>query len=176
MNEANILWIDDEIDLLKIQILFLETKGHKVTTANNGYDALDLVKENNYDIIFLDENMPGMNGLEVLQKVKEINPNIPIVMVTKNEEEDIMDEAIGSKISDYLIKPVNPKQLLLVIKKNVENKRLITEKTTLKYQTEFTKLSQQINQVRDYNDWIEVYKKLIYWENSKYSWSINLNL
>jgi len=164
MNEANILWIDDEIDLLKIQILFLETKGHKVTTANNGYDALDLVKDNNYDIIFLDENMPGMNGLEVLQKVKEINPNIPIVMVTKNEEEDIMDEAIGSKISDYLIKPVNPKQLLLVIKKNVENKRLITEKTTLKYQTEFTKLSQQINQVRDYNDWIEVYKKLIYWE------------
>ncbi len=164
MNEANILWVDDEIDLLKIQILFLEQKGHKVTTANNGYDAIDLVRENNFDIIFLDENMPGMNGLEVLHKVKAIDANIPIVMVTKNEEEDIMDEAIGSKISDYLIKPVNPKQLLLMIKKNVENKRLITEKTTLKYQTEFTKLGEQINMVKDYNDWIEVYKKLVYWE------------
>lgn len=164
MKEANILWIDDEIDLLKIHILFLQEKGHKIMTANNGTDAIEMVKENNFDIIFLDENMPGMNGLEVLAKIKEININIPIVMVTKNEEEDIMDEAIGSQIADYLIKPVNPKQILLAIKKNVENKRLITEKTNSKYQIEFSKLGLQINQTQTFEDWIDVYKKLVYWE------------
>jgi DNA-binding response OmpR family regulator len=164
MKEVNILWVDDEIDLLKVHILFLQEKGHKVLTSNNGFDALNLVKENNFDIIFLDENMPGMNGLEVLSQIKEINLNIPVVMVTKNEEEDIMDEAIGSKIADYLIKPVNPKQILLAIKKNVENKRLITEKTNLKYQTEFSKLGFQINQTRTFEDWVDVYKKLVFWE------------
>jgi len=162
--DANILWVDDEIDLLKIHILFLEEKGYNVVTSNNGLEAIELVKLQNFDVIFLDENMPGMNGLEVLSKIKELNPNIPIVMVTKNEEEDIMDEAIGSKIADYLIKPVNPKQILLAIKKNTENKRLINEKTTSKYQNEFVKLGIQINETRTFEDWIEVYKKLVYWE------------
>jgi len=164
MKDINILWVDDEIDLLKIHILFLEEKGHKVFTSNNGLEAVEMVKKQNFDLIFLDENMPGMNGLEALSKIKEINPNIPIVMVTKNEEEDIMDEAIGSKIADYLIKPVNPKQILLAIKKNVENKRLINEITTSKYQGEFTKLGMQINETRTFEDWIELYKKLVYWE------------
>ncbi len=164
MINAKVLWVDDEIDLLRIQILFLEEKGHTVSTANNGDDALDLIKENHYDIIFLDENMPGISGLDVLVEIKKIRPYTPVVMVTKNDEEDIMDEAIGSKIDDYLIKPVNPKQLILSIKKNVENKRLITEKTTSKYQTEFGKISQSISQAYDFEDWKDLYKDLIYWE------------
>jgi CheY-like chemotaxis protein len=164
MLQANVLWVDDEIDLLKIQILYLEEKGHIVSTANNGDDALDLVNENNYDIIFLDENMPGLSGLDVLVEFKKIKPNIPVVMVTKNEEEDIMDEAVGSKIDDYLIKPVNPKQIILAIKKNVDKKRLITEKTTSKYQTEFSKLSSDISMASSINDWYSLYKDLVYWE------------
>ncbi|MCD4792690.1 MAG: PglZ domain-containing protein [Bacteroidales bacterium] len=164
MVKANVLWVDDEIDLLKIQILFLEEKGHNVSTANNGDDAIDMIKENTYDIIFLDENMPGISGLDVLVDIKRLKPNIPVVMVTKNEEEDIMDEAIGSKIDDYLIKPVNPKQIILSIKKNVENKRLITEKTTSKYQTEFNKISIAISEAQNFDDWINLYKDLVYWE------------
>ncbi len=117
MTKAKVLWVDDEIDLLRIQILYLEEKGHTVFTVNNGYDAVELVKENNYDIIFLDENMPGISGLDVLSEIKRLKSNIPVVMVTKNEEEDIMDDAVGSKIDDYLIKPVNPKQIILAIKK-----------------------------------------------------------
>ncbi len=164
MNGSKILWVDDEIDLLKIHILFLEEKGHQVKTSNNGNDALDIIKEENFDIIFLDENMPGKSGLDVLPEFKKISPNTPVVMITKNEEEDIMDEAIGSKIDDYLIKPVNPKQILLSIKKNVENKRLITEKTTSLYQTEFRNLSELINNSKTSADWIEVYKQLVFWE------------
>ncbi len=164
MISAKILWVDDEIDLLKIQILFLQEKGHTVSTANNGADALDMIQENNYDIIFLDENMPGISGLDVLVEIKKMKPYIPVVMVTKNEEEDIMDEAVGSKIDDYLIKPVNPKQIILSIKKNVENKRLITEKTTSKYQTEFRKISMEINEVSGFEKWKQLYKNLVYWE------------
>ncbi len=115
MRDITILWADDEIDLLKIHVLFLEEKGYKVTTVNNGDEAVDLVKESNYDIIFLDENMPGISGLETLNIIHEIKPDIPVVMITKSEEEDIMDQAIGSKINDYLIKPVHPKQILLTI-------------------------------------------------------------
>jgi len=164
MVKANVLWVDDEIDLLRIQILYLEEKGHDVSTANNGDDALDMIQENNYDIIFLDENMPGISGLDVLVEIKKLKPNIPVVMVTKNEEEDIMDEAIGSKIDDYLIKPVNPKQIILSIKKNVYNKRLITEKTTSKYQTEFNKISSDISKASSVEDWYNLYQDLVYWE------------
>ena len=163
MVKANVLWVDDEIDLLKIQILYLEEKGHNVSTANNGDDAIDLIKENTYDIIFLDENMPGISGLDVLVEIKKIKPNIPVVMVTKNEEEDIMDEAIGSKIDDYLIKPVNPKQIILSIKKNVDNRRLISEKTASNYQIEFNKISKSISQVQNFNEWFELYKNIVYW-------------
>ncbi len=164
MRKINILWVDDEIDLLKVHMLFLEEKGHNVITANNGDDAISLVHENRFDIIFLDEHMPGLSGLETLDIIKGIYPTIPIIMITKSEEEDIMDKAIGAKISDYLIKPVNPNQILLVIKKNVDTKRLITEKTTKDYQVEFSKLGMQINQASCFKDWAEIYKKLIYWE------------
>ncbi|MFH2094617.1 MAG: bifunctional response regulator/alkaline phosphatase family protein [Bacteroidota bacterium] len=164
VKNINILWTDDEIDLLRPHILFLEEKGYSVVTANNGDDAIKLVKENNFDIIFLDENMPGISGLEVLEQIKRLYPAIPVIMVTKSEEEDIMDLAIGSKISDYLIKPVNPKQVLLSIKKNVDQKRLVTEKTTSDYQGAFSELGQQINLSHTFNDWKEIYKRLVYWE------------
>src|SRR5690554_4681978 len=132
---SKILWADDEIELLKPHVLFLEEKGFNVTTVNNGHDAVDLAEEETFDIIFLDENMPGLSGLETLSRIKETKPNVPVVMINKSEEESIMEDAIGSKISDYLIKPVNPNQILLSIKKNLENKKLINEKTTSNYQS-----------------------------------------
>lgn len=159
-----ILWVDDEMDLLKPYIIFLEKKGYDVATATNGSDAIDLVKNNAYDIIFLDENMPGFSGLETLTRIKEINNIIPVVMITKSEEESIMDEAIGSRMADYLIKPVKPNQILLSIKKNVENKELVTKKTTSAYQMEFSKLGMQINDSFSISDWKEVYRKLVFWE------------
>ena len=160
----SILWADDEIDLLRPHILLLEGKGFEVVTANNGEDAVDCVKERDFDLIFLDENMPGLTGLQVLTQIKSIRPNIPVIMITKSEEEDIMDEAIGSKIADYLIKPVNPKQVLLTIKKFLDSKRLVSEKTTSAYQTEFGKIGIQISESLSWQDWIQLYRKLVYWE------------
>ena len=130
MQDTMILWADDEIDLLKPHILFLNEKGYQVKTVTNGADAIDLIKSNYFDLVFLDENMPGLTGLETLVEIKNFNSEIPVVLITKNEEEYLMEEAIGKKIADYLIKPVNPKQILLTIKKILDNKRLITEKTT----------------------------------------------
>ena len=164
MSQINILWVDDEIDLLKPHILFLEKKNYAVTTCNNGLDAIDVFEKNNFDIVFLDENMPGMSGLETLQELKEKKSSVPVIMITKSEEEYIMEEAIGSKIADYLIKPVNPNQILLSLKKNLDHSRLISEKTTLDYQKEFRKIAMELNDVRDFEDWIEMYKKLVYWE------------
>ena len=164
MKNINILWADDEIDLLKPHILFLQEKGFNVETANNGDAAIELVNSQNFDIIFLDENMPGLTGLETLNEIKNISPDIPVIMITKSEAENLMDAAIGSKISDYLIKPVNPNQILLTIKKNIDHKRLITEKTTSTYQSEFQKLGMLINESLTYDDWIDIYKKLVYWE------------
>jgi len=159
-----ILWADDEIDLLKPHILFLTEKGYDVTTVNNGTDASDLVEKENFDIIFLDENMPGLSGLETLAKIKTTKPGVPVVMITKSEEEHIMEEAIGSKISDYLIKPVNPNQILLSVKKNLDNKKLINEKTTSSYQQAFRNIGMQLSDRLDTEDWKEVYRKLVYWE------------
>ena len=164
MKQIRILWTDDEIDLLKPHIIFLQGKGYEVDTATNGTDAIELSRTNDYDIIFLDENMPGLSGLETLSQIKDILPHTPIIMITKSEEEDIMDEAIGSKITDYLIKPVNPNQILLTIKKNIDKQRLITEKTTSSYQMEFGRLGMKINEVSNYKEWYEVYRKLVYWE------------
>ncbi|MEG1585241.1 MAG: bifunctional response regulator/alkaline phosphatase family protein [Bacteroidales bacterium] len=163
MNE-HILWADDEIELLKPHILFLQQKGYDVSTANNGTDAIDMANEKHFDLIILDENMPGLSGLETLSIIKEQHPAIPVVMITKSEEEDIMNQAIGGKIADYLIKPVNPNQILLSIKKNLHGKEIVSEKNTSGYQQDFGKISMLINDARDYNDWIEVYKKLVYWE------------
>ncbi|HKJ41361.1 MAG TPA: bifunctional response regulator/alkaline phosphatase family protein [Sunxiuqinia sp.] len=164
MRTIRILWTDDEIDLLRAHIIFLEEKGYDVTTANNGADTIDLVRENHFDIIFLDENMPGLSGLETLDGIKAIDPNVPVIMITKSEEEDIMDQAIGSKIADYLIKPVNPKQILLSIKKNVGQRELVTKQTTSAYQSEFSKIGMRLNERLDYNDWKDVYRKLVFWE------------
>jgi len=164
MKNIEILWVDDEIDLLKPHIIFLESKGYILDTINNGTDAVDMVKNKNYDLIFLDENMPGLTGLETLAEIKNIRNNIPVVMITKSEEEYIMDEAIGSKIADYLIKPVNPKQILMAIKKITDKQRLVSEKTTSNYQSEFGKLGLLINDSMTADDWINTYKKLVYWE------------
>lgn len=164
MSSIKILWVDDEIDLLKPHILFLEKKNYKVTTCNNGRDAVDLFSEENFDIVFLDENMPGMSGLETLSEIKEKKSSIPVIMITKSEEEYIMEEAIGSKIADYLIKPVNPNQILLSLKKNLDHSRLVSEKTTLDYQKEFRKIAMDMAMVNSYEDWVELYKKLLFWE------------
>jgi len=164
MKSIRILWTDDEIDLLRPHILFLEEKGFEVSTASNGDDAIDEVRKQDFDLIFLDENMPGLSGLETLSKIKEIKASIPVIMITKSEEEDIMDQAIGSKIADYLIKPVNPKQILLSIKKNIDTKRLISEKTLSSYQMEFGKIGMQISDANSFESWVDLYKKLVYWE------------
>ncbi len=164
MRKTNILWVDDEIDILRAHILFLQKKDYYVDTATNGLDALGKVKTNFYDIIFLDENMPGMTGLETLNHIKTISPNVPVVMITKSEEENIMDEAIGAKIADYLIKPVNPNQILLSIKKNTDQKRLVTKQTTSAYQMQFSEIGMRINDRLNYDEWIDIYRQLVYWE------------
>jgi CheY-like chemotaxis protein len=161
---ANILWVDDEMESLQSQKLFLENKGYAVHTLANGFDAIDYVKENPVDVVLLDESMPGITGLETLAKIKEINQQVPVVMITKNETENLMDDAIGSQISDYLIKPVNPNQVLLSLKKILDNKRLVAEKTTSAYQQQFRDLFMALNSNPDYNEWMDIYKKLIYWE------------
>ena len=164
MRKYKILWADDEIDLLKPHILFLEEKGYEVVPVISGRDAIDSCSEQNFDLIFLDENMPGLSGLETLIQIKQINPNVPVVMVTKSEEESIMNQAIGNKIADYLIKPVNPNQLLLSIKKNIHQSDIITETTTTNYQQEFSKIGISLNEASSVNNWIDIYKKLVYWE------------
>jgi len=166
MQKTHILWADDEIALLKPHILLLEEKGYRVKTVNNGSDAVEAFRQGPFDLVFLDENMPGKTGLETLVILKAINPTVPTVLVTKNEEEHLMEEAIGSKIDDYLIKPVNPKQILLTIKKFTENKRLVSERTSMAYQQEFRKLGMTINDELDHRQWAEAYKKLVYWELS----------
>ncbi len=164
MSLAKILWVDDEMESLQSQKLFLENKGYEVHTLTNGYDALDFVKENIIDVVLLDETMPGITGLETLAKIKEINQQLPVVLITKNETENLMDDAIGSQISDYLIKPVNPNQVLLSLKKIIDNRRLVAEKTTSAYQQEFRNLFMALNSNPNYNEWMDLYKKLIYWE------------
>ena len=159
-----VLWADDEIDLLKPHILFLQDKGYEVIPVISGQDAIECCKEESFDIIFLDENMPGLTGLETLAQIKAINPDVPVVMVTKSEEESIMNQAIGNKIADYLIKPVNPNQLLLSIKKNVHKNVIISETTTVGYQQEFGRIGMQINDSLTTDDWMEVYKLIVHWE------------
>jgi CheY-like chemotaxis protein len=162
--QAKILWADDEIDLLKPHILFLESKGYLVQTVNNGTDAVEMSRETNFDIIFLDENMPGISGLEALMRIKENKPQVPVVMITKSEEESIMEEAIGGKIADYLIKPVNPNQILLCLKKNLDHLKLVSQKTNAGYQQDFRQLGMMLNGHLNSEEWFEVYRKLVYWE------------
>ncbi len=161
---ATILWADDEIDLLRPHVLFLEEKGYTVDTVNNGLDAVEKVHGKEYDIISLDENMPGLSGLETLSRIKAVHPHVPIVMITKSEEEHIMEEAIGGKISDYLIKPVNPNQILLSLKKNLEGRRLMSEKTSSSYQQQFRQLSMRLGDRLSTEDWKQLYEELVRWE------------
>jgi DNA-binding NtrC family response regulator len=164
MSNIKVLWVDDEIDLLKPHIMFLEKRNYHVTKAQSGSEAIEEIKNTAFDIVFLDENMPGLTGLETLAEIKEINASLPVVMITKSEEEYIMEEAIGSKIADYLIKPVNPNQILLSLKKNLDHSRLISEKTTSNYQQEFRKIAMDLSMVNSFEQWAEMYQKLVYWE------------
>lgn len=164
MENGRLLWVDDEIEMLKAHILFLQKKDYEVITANNGADAIDLCRSNRFDLILLDENMPGLSGLETLTHLKEIAPTVPVVMVTKNEEEDLMDQAIGSKIADYLIKPVNPSQVLLTLKKNIHQREIVQEVTQTGYRQEFSRIDMQLSENLSAGDWKELYKRLVHWE------------
>lgn len=164
MSGIKILWVDDEIDLLKPHIIFLEGRNYQVSTAQSGTEALQEIDQDSFDIVFLDENMPGLTGLETLAEIKERRAELPVVMITKSEEEYIMEEAIGSKIADYLIKPVNPNQILLSLKKNLDHSRLVSEKTTSNYQQEFRKIAMDLSMVNSHEEWAEMYQKLVYWE------------
>lgn len=159
-----ILWVDDEIDLLKPHVMFLTSKGYNVETCNNGYDAVEMVESESYDLVILDEMMPGMTGLETLPMIKAARPSLPVIMVTKSEEENIMDKAIGSKIADYIIKPVNPNQVLLSIKKNLHSQQLVTEQTTADYRSEFGRIAAQQQSATSFAEWCALYRKLVGWE------------
>ena len=164
MQRYDILWADDEIDLLKPHILFLEERGYNITPVNSGTDAIEVFQERTFDLVFLDENMPGISGLETLTELKNIRPMVPVIMITKSEEEHIMEEAIGSRITDYLIKPLNPNQILLSVKKVLDNKRLVSEKTNMSYQRDFRQLGMAFGERLSPQEWTDIYKKLVYWE------------
>ncbi len=161
---GTLLWVDDEIEHLRAHIIFLEKKGYEVVTVSNGDDAIDLCRQRSFDLVLLDEMMPGISGLETLQAIKSIAPSMPVVMVTKSEEENIMNQAIGSKISDYLIKPVNPNQILLTLKKNIHRKEIVTEVTESGYQQDFHRISKAIMDCRTWDDWVDIYRRLVRWE------------
>lgn len=164
MDKIQVLWADDEIDLLKPHLLFLKDKGYDVDTATSGDEALELAEKKDYSVVLLDENMPGLSGLETLNRIKSKRPELPVIMITKSEEEHLMEDAIGSKISDYLIKPVNPNQILLSLKKTLDNKRLISEKTTSNYQQEFRQIGMSLSDKLSWPEWVDVYRKLVFWE------------
>ena len=164
MEKKSILWVDDQIDLLKAHIIFLKDKGFKVTSCNNGNESIELIKNNLYDIILLDENMPGISGIETLEQIKILRPNLKVIMITKNEAEDIMEQAIGKQISDYLIKPVNPNQILLSLKKNLKTKELINEANIFQYQQKFRSLSIDMMNISSWDGWLMLYHEIISWE------------
>jgi CheY-like chemotaxis protein len=164
MPNKKILWIDDEIELLRSHIIFLSEKGYIVDTVTNGEDAITAVQESDFDLILLDEMMAGMGGLETLAKLKEINQSIPVVMITKSEEESLMDEAIGGKIADYLTKPVNPSQILLVCKKILEAKRITGQYAAKDYLQDFNQISQSMLSNPGFGDWIDIYLKIVNWD------------
>lgn len=164
MSNGLLLWIDDEIELLKAHIIFLEKKGYEVQTVSNGPDAIELCRQQTFDLILLDEMMPGLSGLETLLRIKDIQPATPVVMCTKSEEENIMDQAIGSKIADYLIKPVNPNQILLSLKKNIHRKDIVAEVTQSGYQQDYQQIAMQMMECRTAEDWMEIYRRLVSWE------------
>ena len=164
MTNGLLLWVDDEIEQLRAHLLFLEKKGYEVVTVSNGTDAIEECASRSFDLVLLDEQMPGLSGLETLQRIKQLQPALPVVMVTKSEEENIMEQAIGQKIADYLIKPVNPNQILLTLKKNIHRREIETEVTQSQYQQSFQQIAMQIMDCHSWQDWTEVYKRLVHWE------------
>ena len=164
MTNGLLLWADDEIEQLKAHVMFLKKKGYEIITVSNGRDAIAQCKERTFDLVLLDEMMPGLSGIETLQRIEEVQPSVPVVMVTKSEEEDIMDQAVGKNIADYLIKPVNPNQILLSLKKNIHHKELIAEMTQMDYRQDFQNISMRIDDCRTWQDWVEIYKILVRWE------------
>lgn len=164
MTNGKLLWVDDEVNMLKAHIIFLEQKGYEVITLTNGYDAVDVCQQEDFDLVLLDENMPGLSGLETLQRIKEIRPDLPVVMVTKSEEENIMNQAIGAKIADYLIKPVNPNQILLTLKKNIHKSEIVAEVAQTNYRQDFGRIGMQISDSLTPEEWKDVYRRLVYWE------------
>ena len=164
MPVTRILWVDDEIESLQSQIIFLQNKGYEVLPVSNGFDAIEVVKQQYIDAVLMDESMPGISGLQTMLKLKEINKLLPVILVTRNDTESLMDEAIGSEIADYLIKPVNPQQVLLSLKKIMDNRRLVAEKTTAQYQQQFGGLLSELQNDPGHQEWMEMYRKLVYWE------------
>jgi CheY-like chemotaxis protein len=162
--QASILWADDEIDTLRPHIMFLEQKGFSVTPVTNGEDAIALFKQQSFDLVFVDENMPGLNGLDTLNRIKRDYPNVPVVMITKSEEESIMNEAIGSKIADYLIKPVNPNQIFLTIKRILDRNKLRNEHAAQKYLQSFNRITQAIMNEPKPDEWVSIYRELTRFE------------
>ena len=160
----SILWADDEIQSLKSHILFLQQKGFSVTSVTNGEDAISLIQEKPFDLVLVDEHMPGINGLDTLARIKDLRPSVPVVMITKSEEESIMNEAIGSKIADYLIKPVNPNQILLTIKRLFDSDRITSQKSAQEYLQNFSAISQKAGKNATFQEWVDVYKKLTSWQ------------
>jgi DNA-binding response OmpR family regulator len=164
MDNVQLIWADDEIELLKPHILFLNEKGYNVIAATSGDEVLDIIKDKNIDAVLLDENMPGLSGLETLLRLKTIKPSLPVIMITKSEEEHIMEDAIGSKIADYLIKPVNPNQILLSLKKTLQNKKFISEKTNTEYRKDFQQIGMSLSDKLSFKEWTDVYRKIVYWD------------
>ena len=164
MTNGLLLWADDEMELLRPHLLFLEKKGYEVVTVTNGIDAIEECRQRTFDLILLDEMMPGLTGLETLQRIKELQPTVPVVMVTKSEEENIMNQAVGQNIADYLIKPVNPNQILLTLKKLIHRREIVAEVTQTAYQQQFQQLGMQIMDCRTWNDWADMYRQLVRWE------------
>ena len=175
MTNSRILWADDEIDLLKPHIMFLKSKGYDVVTACSGRDAIELAEHEPFDLIILDENMPGLTGLETLPMLARVAPAVPVIMITKSEEENIMDQAVGNRIADYLIKPVNPNQILLSIKKNLHSNRLVSEQASTSYRQEFAEIGQAISCASSLADWQALYSKLVEWELKLASTDTNMD-
>jgi len=162
-SKGHILWVDDEIELLRAHIRLLAERGYAVETASNGEDAVSMVRRSGFDLVFLDEMMSGMGGLETLAEIKEMRPNLPVVMVTKNEEESLMEDAIGGKISDYLIKPVNPSQVLAACKKFLEKKQILGAAVSKDYIQGFNQIAASLVSTPGYEDWIDIYTRLVGW-------------
>lgn len=175
MSNSRILWADDEIDLLKPHIMFLKSKGYDVVTACSGRDAIELAEQEPFDLIILDENMPGLTGLETLPMLTRVAPAVPVIMITKSEEENIMDQAVGNRIADYLIKPVNPNQILLSIKKNLHSNRLMSEQASTGYRQDFAEIGQAISMASTLGDWQSLYGKLVDWELKLASTETNMD-